>query len=276
MAEIHAISFDWEGFHPHLRAFDARSGEILDFDFWNLDFKVSHYATCVGNWTGGRYSPCPTSERVRGGNICEDCASAFLPDPDCMFEPKCDGEDCGMKFCAREHAVYLAFHGHITKVGITASGRLKQRMIEQGADAYSVIARVKGRKTARTMEVAIADRLALRQRVRGIESLAMMTEPFSAKKTEETYTETAGKIEDFGHRPSTLKFLENYPIKLPLERMPRQVREGGHHKGKPVGVKGKYLVFENGGLNALSLQNMPGRHIRASAKSPSRPLECWR
>jgi len=193
-----------------------------------------------------------------------------------VFEPRCDGEECGRKFCSQEHAIYLAYHGHITKVGITAAGRLKQRMIEQGADAYSVIARVKGRKAARTMEVAVADELAIRQRVRGIESLAAMSEPILEHEIEASHDELADRLEVFGHKVSQLRFLDGYPIELPLKRMPGMVKPGGIHRGKAIGVKGKFLIYENGGLKALNLQYLTGRFISGGREKVSAPLECWR
>jgi len=275
MSDLHAISLDWQDFRPCLVVYDKDTGEVSDFDFWAVDFNVSHESRCVGSWHGGEYVPCPDSLIVKGGSVCDSCASAFIADLDCVFEPRCNGEECGMQFCAQEHAIYLAFHGHVAKVGLTASRRLKQRMIEQGADAYSVIAKVKGRKAARTMEIAIADELSLRQRVREIESLAAMTEPSSDEEIEADFAGLAERLENFGHSPSELRFLENYPIRLPLKRMPGMVKPGGRHRGKAIGVKGKFLIYENGGLNALNLQYLAGRFISDGRERAARPLECW-
>jgi hypothetical protein len=268
MNSLHAVSFDWEGFYPHLWSFESASGEMVDYDFRSLGYKISHHVVCVGNWAGGEYTPCPTSEIVKGGNVCGACATAFLPEPDCLFEPRCDGEECGMRFCKQEHSIYLAFHGYITKVGLTASSRLEQRMIEQGADAYAVIAEVKGRRTARKMEVAVADELVLRQRVRGVESLAAMAEPCPEDEIEKEYERLAERLVPFGHKVSELKFLRDYPVELPLKRMPVMVKPGGVHRGKALGVKGKFLIFENGGLKALNLQYVTGRFIEHDRARP--------
>lgn len=265
---LHAISFDWQCFEPCLFVYDDETGKVSDFDFRRVDYTVSHPVTCVGSWTDGKYKPCPNDEIVKGGNICEDCASDFLPDLDCMFEPRCDGEECGMRFCAQEHTVYIAFHGFISKVGLTATTRLEQRIVEQGADAYATVAEVKGRRSARLMEIAIADELVLRQRVRGIESLAAMREPCSEDDIARDHAKLADRLEPFGHRLSELRFLRDYPIELPLKGMPTSVKPGGQHFGKPVGVKGKFLVYENGGLKALNMQYLVGRHIRATGAGP--------
>jgi hypothetical protein len=265
---LHAISYDWQGFKPCLYVYDRTTEETREFDFRQVNYKVSHPVTCVGSWSEDGYVPCQNREIVKGGNVCDECASSFLPDLDCMFEPRCDGEECGMKFCGQEHTVYIAFHGFITKVGLTSTKRLEQRMVEQGADAYAAVTEVKGRRSARMMEVAIADQLVIRQRVRGIESLAAMREPCLDDDIRDDHAKLAERLGTYGHRLSGLRFLRDYPIELPLKSMPTSVKPGGQHKGKSVGVKGKFLVYENGGLKALNMQYLVGRHIRASEAGP--------
>ncbi|MCK4267039.1 MAG: DUF2797 domain-containing protein [Thermoplasmata archaeon] len=261
----HAISFYWQDFEPRLNCFDSESEEIFDFDFWPLDIAISHHVRCVGSWPGGEYVPCPTNARVSGGNQCQDCAAPFIPVPDCIFEPRCDGELCDADFCRREHAVYLAFHGQLAKVGLTSSKRLIRRAVEQGCDAYAVIARIKGRRSARNMESAISDRLALRQRIRAVESLAFLTEPVPVREIESEFTRLADTLEKLGHKPSRLKWLEHYPLVQPLERMPKLVDTAGLHRGRALGLKGKFLIFENNGLKAVNMQYLPGRHITRAA-----------
>lgn len=191
-----------------------------------------------------------------------------MPVPECLFEPRCNGEICNFKFCGMEHSIYVAFHGNISKVGMTVSERLRERLIEQGADAFMVAARLPGRKSARELESELADKLALRQRVRTIESLAMLREPVPYWEIETAYTEIVGKLEVLGLKPGQLKFLDGYPINQPLAGMPAEVKGQGLHVGKPVGVKGRIFVYENGGLKALCLQSLPGRHITRNSESP--------
>jgi hypothetical protein len=234
---------------------------MSDFDFWHIGFQVSHHSTCVGNWTRISYRPCPGSEKVSQGSQCPACARQFMPVPECLFEPRCDGEMCNFKFCEMEHSIYVAFHGNITKVGMTVSERLRERMIEQGADAFLVVTKLQGRKSARELESKLAEKLAIRQRIRVIESLAMLKEPIPYLEIEAAYSELAEKLEVLGFNTGPLKFLEGYPIKQPLREMPAEARVQGAHVGKPLGVKGKIFVYENAGLKALCLQSLPGRHI---------------
>jgi hypothetical protein len=258
---VRAIAFDWYEFQPRLLAYDSGRGEVFDFDYWPLDIVVSHQVRCVGSWANGTYRPCPDDAKVSKGSICQSCAKPLIPVLDCVFEPRCDGELCNSEFCKREHTVYLAFHGALAKIGLTSSKRLRQRMIEQGCDAYAVIARVDGRRSARNMESAISDRLQLRQRVRAIESLALMTATPPEEEIRREHARIGEIVDRLGHRMSELKWLEKYPLTLPIEERPRLVEPAGLHRGRVLGVKGRFLVFENGGLKALNMQELPGRAI---------------
>ena len=261
MEEFHIISFDWQSFEPHLYYFDKSSNEMKELDLGKLDINISHHSNCVGSWHGKEYRPCPDSNKVTQGNICQECASDFLPDLACTFEPRCDGEICANRFCQQEHAVYLAFHGEIAKVGMTTSRRIDQRMIEQGCDAFSVLARVDGRSSARKLEGSLSEKLALRQMIREIEKLFCMTGDLPAKNIESRYSEIAAEVEKIGLQPGPLKFLNEYPLETPLSSMPRPTRIEGQHKGRVLGLKGKFLIYENGSLKAINLQKVPGRFI---------------
>lgn len=261
MVEHHAISYIWQGFEPQLHYFDSARDSMKELDLKNIDINVSYHSSCVGTWHAGKYQPCPNNAKVSQGNICQDCASAFLPDLACTFEPVCDGEICGNRFCQQEHAVYLAFHGELAKVGMTTARRINQRMVEQGADAFSVLARVDGRSSARKLEGSLSEKLALRQRIREIESLFCMTGELPMERIEARYAEIVAHAENIGLRPGQLKVLDEYPLEEPLARMPKLTRIEGQHSGRVIGLKGKFLIYENGSLNAINLQRLPGRFI---------------
>jgi len=261
MLELHVVSFAWQGFEPHLYYYDKTSDEMQKYDLDTLDINISHHANCVGNWHSGEYRPCPHDMKVSQGNICQECASSFLPNLACTFEPRCDGEICANHFCQQEHIVYLAFHGEIAKVGMTTSRRINQRMIEQGCDAFSILAKVDGRASARKLEGSLSEKFGLRQRIRELENLFCMTDSVPIEKIQTRYTEIDSEVEKIGLRPEPLKFLEEYPLKIPLASMPKLTKIEGRHKGKVIGMKGKFLIYENGGLKAINLQKVPGRFI---------------
>ncbi len=91
---------------------------------------------CLGVWRGGRRTPCPTGAAVavRATRAqCEECARI-----DRSYSVAADT----MADDPRPYAVYLAYFGpELLKVGITADERGPARLLEQGAVAFTWLAR---------------------------------------------------------------------------------------------------------------------------------------
>ncbi len=237
------------------------SGEIEPLELDHLDIDISHHSQCTGAWDHDTYKPCPESRKLGQGSICQECASEFLPELACNFEPICDGELCANAFCHQEHSVYLAYHGELAKVGMTTSRRLRQRAIEQGCDAYAEIVRTDGRASARALEIRLSENLGLRQMIREIESLYCMTDIISHDRIQNHYMKLKENVAGLGLNPGRLEFLEGYPLETPLHEMPRPRDLNGRHSGDLIGLKGKFLIYKKGGLNALNIQKIVGRII---------------
>ena len=148
----HVLGYHWEGFAPHLELFDTERQELAELDLCHLNIVVSDVAICVGKFDEDGYMPCPDHVHLQGGFAqCPSCAEVWIPVQECLFEPRCNGEECDCRFCAKEHLVYVAFHGCKPKIGMTGGARLIERGIEQGADAIAPLAVVRGRKAAREL-----------------------------------------------------------------------------------------------------------------------------
>jgi hypothetical protein len=50
----HAISFHWEGFVPHLVAYDNVDEQVVEIDLSRLDMTVSETRSCVGRSSADR------------------------------------------------------------------------------------------------------------------------------------------------------------------------------------------------------------------------------
>lgn len=260
---LHAVALDWDGFEPRLWAWNRDSGGLQEVDLWELGLNVTTGRYCVGSFGDGGYEPCPSRRRVDRFAQCADCAAPRIPDQECTFEPKCDGTRCGASFCLREHSVYLAFHCATAKVGMSSSSRVQGRLVEQGADAYAVLARSRNRLDARRTEVAVAAALGARQRISARESLRNMACPTPWAEIEAQYAELAARAaERLGLSPGPLRRLEGHPLVVPLKGEPALRETLGPHSGRVLGMKGRYLVYENGGLT-LDLQDLPSRTMRA-------------
>jgi hypothetical protein len=260
---LHALEFHWDEFEPHLECFDIIQKEVAEFDLEDVNFAVSRKRICVGFWERDSYVPCPKQTPVDRFGQCAECAGeSFIPFQDCIFEPRCDGEICDLDFCRREHVLYVAFYDTRMKIGMSSARRVDRRLIEQGADAFSVIGTFATRKKARDSEKDISSRLRIPQSHRQETLVRSLSRPVDERGIEGRFD--ALKItlgEAYGLKPEPLKWLKSYPIDLPLREVPRLEEPWGSHKGEFVGIKGRWLVFESDGLKALSLADLPSRFL---------------
>ncbi len=261
---LHALEYHWDEFEPHLECYDTQEREGCELNLEDVRFKVSKRKACVGYWDDdGRYIPCPRNAPVTRFSQCPECSrEVFLPDQECIFEPKCDGELCGIEFCSREHLLYVAFYDTRMKIGMSSSRRVRKRLTEQGADAYAVIGKFPGRKTARTYEKKISERLGIPQAYRQELLLRSLSRPLDMqgiRGRHEGLRITLG--EAYSLRPEPLIWLRDYPIKLPLAEVPRLEQSWGEHSGEYVGIKGRWVIFDDHGLKALNLADFPGRFL---------------
>ena len=267
---LHVVDFHWEEFEPHMECFDSADDDFCEVDLEDVRFKVSRRKVCIGQWKDGEYLPCPDRALVSRFEQCAKCAGvSFIPDQECVFEPKCDGTNpvCNamgrdMEFCRREHVLYIAFYDTRMKIGMSSSRRIDKRLIEQGADAYSIIGKFGSRLAARTNEKELSSRLRIPQFYRQETLLQNLSRPVDSKGIEsrlmgigETLRTSDGLV------PEPLVWLDKYPIELPLREAPVLVDSWGEHSGDVVGMKGKWLIFESGGLKALSMPDFPARFL---------------
>lgn len=263
---LHVLDFSWEGFEPSLTVFDSRDQKVSEFDLEDIDFLASKKRTCIGYFDDdGVYVPCPKKAPVDKYAQCPDCSDeSFLPreHQECVFEPKCDGEICGLDFCRREHVLYVAFYDTRMKIGMSSTRRVERRLIEQGADAFAIIGKYATRKKAREAENSISARLGIPQWLKQGTILRSFARKVDADGITGRHEGLRITLRESHHLElEQLKWLDGYPLQLPLPQMPRLQDSWGKHKGRLVGVKGKWLIFESDGLKALNLSDFPARYL---------------
>ena len=264
LKNAHVISYDWQGFSPILTVY--HEGELIDMDMStlrNIDISASKTIWCIGSFTDEGYRPCPNNAIVGEFRQCQDCAKPIIPVLSCIFEPQCDGSLCNVEFCSREHVVYLAFFGRLMKVGMTSLKRARKRAIEQGADAYAVIKRLPNRLAARNFEKHISLTYDIKQAHSLREILKDMTKPIDRDDIKIRMSSTMVRIKDDIDTVPELTFLDEYPIELPLRRVPILRPTATRHAGKVLGIKGRFLIYEHSGLYAMDLSDLVGRRINA-------------
>ena len=184
------------------------------------------------------------------------CYPCFLNVPEtseCIFRPElCQAQDgiardmdWAEAHCLQDHFVYLAISSGV-KVGVTRSGQIPTRWIDQGAWQAIKLAKTPNRYTAGLIEVAlkihISDRTNWQRMLKNqlIEGVDL----------------TATKKEMIAHLPSEL---QNYiseenditEINYPVNEYPEKVKSLSFDKleeitGRLWGVKGQYLIFDDG------------------------------
>ncbi len=163
MAGRHVVHYGWEDFDPVLLVYDRRTDKTERLELDRLDWSLSEAKCCVGSFGEDGYRPCAHARKVTKFDQCSECASSWIPVQSCIYEPQCDGSRCESRICKREHTVYLAFFGSKAKIGMTTSRRLRERGIEQGADAIVPLVRKENRLEGRRAENEISKALRLPQ-----------------------------------------------------------------------------------------------------------------
>lgn len=269
----HVIAYYWDNFDPVVLLYDSESNFIERLDLAYIDFSASKEKTCIGRMENGEYIPCPQQVKLTKSSTCLKCSSPSIPVLECVFEPRCAGERCNSPtFCTRPHVVYLALYNNLIKVGMTSEKRFKQRIMEQGADAASVIFACENRLEARKLEKEVSARFKIPQDIKpGILMKQWVSAP-SMQQMQNVYSTYLQKINSW-RRPldNDLAVFDNYPITARPKSPPKIVRPEGGHSGEVMGIKGRFLVYSTSkGARALDLSDLVGRMIFLSINDDSK------
>ena len=184
------------------------------------------------------------------------CYPCFLNAPEtseCIFRPElCRAQDgiardmeWAENHCLQDHIVYLAISSGI-KVGVTRSGQIPARWIDQGAWQTIKLAKTPNRYIAGIIEVALKEHISDRTNWQRMLKNQLI----------EGVDLTIAKKEMISHLPSDL---QNYiieennitEINYPVNEYPEKVKSLSFDKlgeiaGRLWGVKGQYLIFDDG------------------------------
>ena len=184
------------------------------------------------------------------------CYPCFLSAPEtseCIFRPElCQAQDgvardieWAENHCLQDHIVYLAISSGI-KVGVTRSGQIPARWIDQGAWQAIKLAKTPNRYTAGLIEVTLKEHISDRTNWQRMLKNQLI----------EGVDLTVTKKEMVAHFPSDL---QNYiseenditEINYPVTKYPEKVKSLSFDKleeisGRLWGIKGQYLIFDDG------------------------------
>lgn len=261
----HVLSFHWDDFDPHLVLYDRTARKVDELPLDRLALAVGRDRTCIGRFSEHGYQPCPARRTVGRFETCQACAAPWIPVLGCVFEPQCDGDLCDHpEFCARRHVVYLASFGNLIKVGMTSASRLRERAIEQGADAVRPLFECQDRRQARALEKETSRRYKIPQEIRTARTARAWTGRPSReamRHVQEHYLERISRWRE--PVEAEIIFLDQYPIRERPRSPPQSVPTPGDHRGEVMGIKGRHMLFrdERGRSRLLDLSDLQARSV---------------
>ncbi|WP_092540663.1 DUF2797 domain-containing protein [Zunongwangia mangrovi] len=225
----------------------------LDFenDFLNLNQLLDKNISL--NFLRFQCLNCGQQKKIFRQGYCYDCFRSIPQAGDWIMKPELskahlDQEDRDLEFeksvQLQPHIVYLANSSNV-KVGVTRKTQVPTRWIDQGAHEAIEIAELPNRYLAGITEVALKDHVSDKTNWR-----KMLTNDILDLNLEEERE----KLKDFIPEEAKAYFLADQKeteIKFPVKQFPKKIKtlnltKSPFYQGKLKGIKGQYLLFEDG------------------------------
>jgi len=210
---------------------------------------------------------------------CFPCLRSLAACDMCIVKPElchfhlgtCREPNWGEQHCMQPHVVYLA-NSSALKVGVTRQSQVPTRWIDQGATQALPVLEVVNRYHAGLLEVImksfVADRTDWRRMLKGApEELDLVAEKeklFDAAQSRlsdkgvPSPNEGVRRLDDVDPMKFTYPVL-TYPDKVRAHNLDKTPRV----EGTLLGIKGQYLIFDNGVLN---IRKFAGYRVRVSVQ----------
>ncbi len=198
----------------------------------------------------GHCYPC-----MRRINECDNCM--LHPERCHVEEGSCPQDDWAHAQCYQQHYIYLANTSDL-KIGITRHTHIPTRWIDQGAISALPIIRVQNRRQAGLVEVAFKQfvydktnwRTMLKNNVTEIDLNIERVRLF--KEVRQVLTEITARYDD--NIIEILDHSECVSLNYPVLEYPTKISSLSFDKTPEIsgvlkGIKGQYLLFDNGVLN---------------------------
>jgi len=206
------------------------------------------------NFEGYQCLNCNKKKKIFRQGFCYDCFYSSPAVGDWIMKPELSTAHLGIadrdldyeqKVQLQPHIVYLALSSEV-KVGVTRKTQMPTRWIDQGATQAISIVEVPNRYLAGITEVALKNHYADKTNWRKMLQNDVIPVDLIAEKLKLENLIPA-EVQEFYHLDKNDLYemyfpVLNYPKKiasLSLEKTP-------HFAGKLTGIKGQYLIFEDG------------------------------
>ena len=211
---------------------------------------------------------CSKKKKIFRQGCCYDCLYSSASVGDWIMRPELSTAHLGIadrdlayeeKVQLQPHIVYLALSSEV-KVGVTRKTQVPTRWIDQGATEAIAIVEVPNRYLAGITEVALknhyADKTNWRKMLQNEVSPAdLIQERMNLEKLIPT------EVQDYFNLQKNDLYNMAYPVlQYPKKVNSLKIEKTPNFKGKLMGVKGQYLIFENG--TVFNVRNYEGFVVR--------------
>lgn len=252
---------------------NQKSYDIASFLDKHLCIEFTGEMFCIG---------CENKIKKSYQGYCFLCTQRLAACDLCILQPvrchyhlgTCRQPSWGEANCFIPHVVYLTNTSGL-KVGLAREFRVDTRWIEQGASQGMILYRVKSRRFAGIIESELAKHISDKTNFRvmlknGSDKIDLVEKSLEVKKLFNKSISTINEkynLTDFNYEdvlPDNANYREisypiiSYPDKIKSVKLSSELPS---ISGKLIGIKGKYLIFDNAVINT---RNLNGYSIKIS------------
>lgn len=248
-------------------------GQTLPISQWlgaqiRLEFTGAIHCSNCGQATKRSYSQ----------GYCYNCFKRLARCDLCMMAPTrchydkgtCREPQWGESFCFAPHLVYLANSSDL-KVGITRPGQEFTRWTDQGAEQGLVILYTDTRQLAGAMEATLGQWVSDRSNWRKL--ISEQATPIDLRAQADALLARLSKLPTgAAFAPSQQPQQLIYPVQDYAAPKSLKLKTGEVLEGELRGIRGQYLLFEQGALNVRNLTSMEITVTNLSGAIEAKPL----
>jgi hypothetical protein len=197
---------------------------------------------------------CGKKKKIFRQGFCYDCFFSSPAVGDWIMKPELSTAHLGIqdrdlayeeRVQLQPHIVYLALSSEV-KVGVTRKTQVPTRWIDQGAEKAISIVEVPNRYLAGITEVALKSHFADKTNWRKMLTNDIVFTDL-IKEREKLQSLLPNEVQEYFHLEKNDLYEMNYPVlEYPSKISSLSLDKTPNYSGKLTGIKGQYLIFEDG------------------------------
>ena len=206
------------------------------------------------NFVGYQCLNCAKKKKIFRQGFCYDCFFSSPAVGDWIMKPELSTAHLGIqdrdlayeeRVQLQPHIVYLALSSEV-KVGVTRKTQVPTRWIDQGAEKAISIVEVPNRYLAGITEVALKSHFADKTNWRKMLTNDIVFTDL-IKEREKLQSLLPNEVQEYFHLEKNDLYEMNYPVlEYPSKISSLSLDKTPNYSGKLTGIKGQYLIFEDG------------------------------